>query len=273
MSPQVGEIDQEAFDALMREDPGASMELLVDMTKATDETLREKARRLAGTILLERSKVGPSRARGSSKLRLRPADRGGDLDVDASMEALVEARASNLPAHLEDLQAVDWAQPGIALCLLVDTSGSMTGGRLAAAALTAAACAWRAPEEFAVVSFEREATVQRGLHQPTPPEALVDQLLALRGHGVTGLSAAMRSAADQLAAARSSRRVTVLLSDCRSTDDKDPVPLAASLDELLILAPADDASDAVALAEAVGARVETMTDPSDAPAALARLLD
>ncbi|GAA4837100.1 hypothetical protein GCM10023201_27630 [Actinomycetospora corticicola] len=258
---------------MMREDPGAAMELVVDMTKATDETLREKARRLAGTILLERSKVGPSRARGSSKLRLRPADRGGDLDVDASMEALTEARASGLPAHLEDLYAVDWAQPGIALCLLVDTSGSMTGGRLAAAALTAAACAWRAPEEFAVVSFEREATVQRGLHQPTPPETLVDQLLALRGHGVTGLSAAMRSAADQLVAARSSRRVTVLLSDCRSTDDKDPIPLAASLDELLILAPADDASDAVALAEAVGARVETMTDPSDAPAALARLLD
>lgn len=269
----MGEIDQEAFDALMREDPGASMELLVDMTKATDETLREKARRLAGTILLERSRVGPSRARGSSKLRLRSADRGGDLDIDASMDGLVEARAAGLPPHLEDLLAIDWAQPGIALCLLVDTSGSMTGGRLAAAALTAAACAWRAPEEFAVVSFEREATVQRGLHQPMPPETLVDQLLALRGHGVTGLSAAMRSASDQLAAARSTRRVTVLLSDCRATDDKDPVALAASLDELLILAPADDASDAHALAEAVGARVETMSDPSDAPAALARLLE
>jgi Mg-chelatase subunit ChlD len=243
------------------------------MTRATDETLREKARRLAGTILLERSKVGPSRARGSSKLRRRQADHGGDLDIDASLEAIVEARAAGLVPHLEDLQAVDWAQPGIALCLLVDTSGSMTGGRLAAAALTAAACAWRAPEEFAVVSFEREATVRRGLHQPQPPELLVDQLLALRGHGVTGLSAAMRAAADQLVGARSTRRVTVLLSDCRATDDQDPVAPAAALDELLILAPADDADDAYALAAATGARVETMTSAADAPAALGRLLD
>ena len=47
----------------------------------------------------------------------------------------------------------------------------------------------------------------------------------------------------------------------------------AALDELLILAPADDSSDAHALAEAVGARVETMSGPADAPAALARLLD
>ena len=149
----------------------------------------------------------------------------------------------------------------------------MTGGRLAAAALTAAACSWRAPEEFAVVSFDRTATVRRGLHQPQPPELLVDQLLALRGHGVTGLSAAMRAAADQLVAARSSRRLTVLLSDCRATDDQDPVPAAAALDELLILAPADDADDAVALAAATGARVETMASAADAPAALGRLLD
>lgn len=256
----------------MSSDPGEALEMLVDMTRATDETLREKARRLAGTILLERSRVGAARARGTSRLRLRPADRGGDLDVDASMEALVEAHGAGLVPHLEDLQAIDWAQPGIALCLLVDTSGSMTGGRLAAAALTAAACSWRAPEEFAVVSFDRAARVIRGLHQPQPPELLVDQLLALRGHGVTGLSAAMRSAADQLVAARSTRRLTVLLSDCRATDDQDPVPAAAALDELLVLAPADDADDAFALAAATGARVETMASAADAPAALGRLL-
>lgn len=257
----------------MRSDPGQTLELLADLTRATDETLREKARRLAGTILLERSRVGPTRARGSARLRHQPADRGGDLDIDASMDGLVEARASGLPPHLEDLQAVDWGQPGLAVCLLVDSSGSMTGARLAAAALTAAACAWRAPDEFAVLSFDRLATTRRGLHQPMPPETLVDQLLALRGHGVTGLSAALRAAGDELVGARSSRRVTVLLSDCRATDDQDPIPAASSLDELLILAPADDASDAQALAAATGSRCETMADASGAPAALGRLLD
>ena len=52
----------------------------------------------------------------------------------------------------------DWGRPDLALCLLVDASGSMSGSRLATAAVTAAACSWRAPGEYAVVSFARTVT-------------------------------------------------------------------------------------------------------------------
>ena len=90
---------------------------------------------------------------------------------------------------------------------------------------------------------------------------------------MTALGAALRAAGEQLAPARAARRVTILLSDCRATDDEDPVPPASALDELLVLAPADDSAEAETFAARSGARWEPMAGAADAPAALSRLLD
>lgn len=201
-----------------------------------------------------------------------PADRGGDLDVDRSIDPLSLALAEGRPPGLDELVARDWRRPELALCLLVDASGSMGGDRLAAAALTAAACAWRAPAEFAVLSFAREVRVHRAIGAAGAPVETVDSLLSLRGHGVTSVANALRAAADQLAAARAARRVTVLLSDCRATDELDPVPAARGLDELIVLAPKGDADAATTLAREAGARVAEIATAADAPAALGDLL-
>jgi Mg-chelatase subunit ChlD len=187
-----------------------------------------------------------------------PADVGGDLDVDLSLEGIAAARAEGRPPALDELVARDWGRPDLALCLLVDASGSMSGGRLATAAVTAAACSWRAPAEYAVVSFAR---------------SVVNRLLGLRGHGLTAVATALRQASEQLATARAARRVTVLLSDCRATDGEDPVAAAAAQEELLILAPADDSAEARQLAADSGARFAAIGTPADAPAALSALLD
>jgi Mg-chelatase subunit ChlD len=224
--------------------------------------------------VLERARTGVARRSGTARLREVPADRGGDLDLDRSMEAIGAARATGRAAHLDALVARDWGRPELALCLLVDASGSMSGDRLAAAALTAAACAWRAPAEFAVLSFARRVQVHRALTAGSvAPEVLVNELLGLRGHGVTAVAAALRAAGEQLAAARAGRRVTVLLGDCRATDEVDPVPAARAQPELLILAPADDDGAARALARASGARLAAIASADEAPGALAELLD
>jgi uncharacterized protein with von Willebrand factor type A (vWA) domain len=155
----------------------------------------------------------------------------------------------------------------------VDASGSMSGGRLATAAVTAAACSWRAPAEYAVVSFARSVTVHRAIVGNTAPGEVVNRLLGLRGHGLTAVATALRQASEQLATARAARRVTVLLSDCRATDGEDPVAAAAAQEELLILAPADDSAEARQLAADSGARFAAIGTPADAPAALSALLD
>ncbi len=148
----------------------------------------------------------------------------------------------------------------------------MGGERLAAAALTAAACALRAPGDHAVLAFDRTVTVVRAMDSSRAPGAVVDAVLALRGHGVTSLSTALRAAGEQLARTRASRRVTVLLSDCRSTDEQDPTPAARALPELVVLSPADDSDEARALADRAGARWLPLAGAAGAPAALRELL-
>ena len=268
----MGELDEEAFSELLGEDPDNALALLAEMGRATDATLRALARRLAARIALDRTRRTAPRTRGVSRMRSVRADRGGDLDLDASMDAVLAARAGGTAPALEDLVARQWGRPELAVCLLVDTSGSMGGARLAAAALTAAACAWRAPGEHAVLAFARDVTVLRPMTSQRPGGEVVDAVLRLRGHGVTSLATALGAAGSQLAASRAERRVVVLLSDCRATDEQDPVPVAAALPELVVLAPADDAEQAQAFALAAGARCAAVAGASDAPAALAELL-
>jgi hypothetical protein len=102
---------------------------------------------------------------------------------------------------------------------------------------------------------------------------VVSAVLALRGHGMTSVSAALAEAHTQLERSRAARRVTVLLSDCRSTDEVDATAAARSLDELVILAPAEDADEARALARDSAARVGEVTGVDDVPALLERLLE
>ena len=88
----------------------------------------------------------------------------------------------------------------------------------------------------------------------------------------TDLAFAFRTATAQLARSRAGRRVTVLLSDGRDTTGADPVAAAAALDELLVIAPAEDADQARELASATGARLVTVTGPSDVARALLEAL-
>jgi Mg-chelatase subunit ChlD len=156
---------------------------------------------------------------------------------------------------------------------VVDRSGSMSGARLAAAATVAAACALRAPQEHAVLSFAATVDVIRPLASDIAPAAVAERLLRLRGHGVTRLTDALQAAGEVLAPARARRRVVILLSDCRGTDEDDTVETVRSLPELIILAPADDHEQAAQLAGRAGARWAPLAHPLDAAAALDQLLE
>lgn len=173
-------------------------------------------RAIAARLVLDRSRVGRATRSGVSHPRSVPASFGGELDIDSSMEAISVAHAEKCPPSLDELVARDWGQRDLALCVVVDHSGSMNGARLAAAAaVTAAACALRAPEEHAVLAFAGSVRVIKPLSSQLSRATTVERVLRLRGHGVTGLAAALRAAVEQLAVARAQRRVVILLSDCR----------------------------------------------------------
>jgi len=272
VSPELGVLDEQAMRSVLHRDP-AGFELLAAMTTATDEHLRAAAIRLSARIVLEHTRAGRASMRGISRLRPARGATEGDLDIDASIEGISTARMQARPVVHDDLTTLRWARPRTAFAVVVDRSGSMTGPRLAAAATLAAACALRAPQEHAVLSFASTVDVIRPLISDIEPAAVAERLLRLRGHGVTRLAEALHAAQEQLGPARARRRVVVLLSDCRSTDDDDTVGTARSLEELVILAPADDHEQAAHLADLSGARWGTIVHPLAAGAVLDRLLE
>ncbi len=273
ISPELGQLDETAFDELLAADPDEALALLADMNGATDERLRSLARQLAGRIMVDLARQGLAAHRSIGRLTRRPLDRtAGDVDLDASMEELVAARRGRRPPDPSALVASTWERPDTAICLLVDRSGSMHGARLATAALAAATVALRAPGSSSVVAFAQDAVVLGAHGAPRDPDAIVSDLLRLRGVGVTDVGLALRVAAAQLSRAVAGRRLTILLSDCRTTAGGDPTPYVAQLDELVIIAPEGDSDDAVALADAVGARCTTVGGPASVVDALTAAL-
>jgi VWA domain containing CoxE-like protein len=272
VSPEVGEINQIALDAAMEHDPDAALSLLADMTGATDEKLRALAKRLAGSLMIDLGKRGPVRKRGIGKLVSQPYQPdGGDLDLDASMHAIMLAKATETAVDADDLRISGWVKPSTAYCLLVDRSGSMHGTPLANSAVAAAAVSHRAAD-FSVVAFAGDAVVAKSQDSDKPIERVVTDVLTLRGAGTTDVALALRTAQEQLARSRAGRKITVLLSDCRANAKGDMHAAAAGLDELVIIAPEGDAEDAFAFGRAVGARVVTVSGPSHIPAALTEVL-
>src|SRR6202020_591534 len=118
----------------------------------------------------------------------------GDLDLDATIDGVADARAQARAVTIDDLTTVHWARSRTAFAVVVDRSGSMSGARLATAATVAAACALRAPTEHAVLSFAATVEVIKPLASDTAPAVVVERLLGLRGHGVTRLADALGAA-------------------------------------------------------------------------------
>jgi hypothetical protein len=274
ISPEVGMIDEQALADALENNPDQTLALLADLTGATDPQLRDLARRLAAQLFLDISRRGPATPRGVGRLhteRYRPD--GGDLDVDASLDAMVAARVAGRSVDPDDLRVRAWSTPGTAICLLVDRSGSMGGAPLATAAVAASAVAWRAPDDYSVLSFGKDVIAAKSQNIAKSNEGVIDSVLALRGFGTTDVAGALRAASEQLARSRAGRKIAILLSDCRATVPGDAVAAARSLDELVIIAPESDADEAVELGRRTGARVTTVAGPSDAAAGLARALD
>lgn len=277
VSPEVGALDEAALAGALEEDLDAGVSLLVDLTRATDPRLRDRARRVAASLVIPAARVtGPSAAGGSA--RLGPVRDGGvDLDLDATLDRLSERPE----LRAEDLRWRGWRRPGRATVLLIDASGSVTGPPLATAVVTAAALAARTgpTDELSVVAFWSRSVVMRHMRDPSPPLRVVDRVLALRGGDTTDLAGGLTAALSQMALATAGRRDVIVLTDGMANEGGDPLSVASTSGALgatvhvLALARDEEALQACRdLAGAGGGRVEVLSRAAEAPAAIANLL-
>ena len=277
VSPEVGELDAEAFDAAVAEDAEAAAAMLADMAVATDVALRAAARRLAGRVFLQLGRVGPAKAWGTR--RLGPS-RGleGDLDLDRTLDAWTPSTSRRPGA--DDVITRTWTAHRRAVCLVVDISGSMQGLAVALASVAAAGVivaneAGREKLQPSVLTFSAGVQVLQAQGVRRPPEDLLSELVALRGHGTTDLAAGLREASKQLATAVADERMVVLLSDCLHTAGDDPADALAGIDRLHVLVPlgGPEAEAAAApLAARGGGRAQTVRRLAEVGPALTRIL-
>jgi magnesium chelatase subunit D len=275
VSPKVGELDEDAFDAAMRADPDAAAALLADLARATDRELRAAARRLAGRVFIRLGRTGPARARGTRKIGPR---RGGDGDLD--LDRTLDGWSGRWPPHGDDLVVSTWTAHRRAVCLLVDSSGSMSGLAVALAAVAAAGVVLAAGNHAArldasVLAFGEDVTVLGPQGVRRPPEDLVAELVSLRGHGLTDIAAALREASRQLAGAAADERIAILLSDCQHTTGDEPATALAGIDRLHVLCPVptqEATRAASALAERGGGQCRAVRALTDIAPALSSIL-
>jgi magnesium chelatase subunit D len=277
VSPEVGALDPEALGAMFGADPDAAAALLADLSQATDATLRALARRLAARVFLQLGATGRQPARGPRRIRSVP--RGtGDIDLDATLERLT----GSWPPPPDDLVTRTWQAHRRSVCLLVDSSGSMSGLALAMAAVATASVLLAADGRLdaGALAFSGAVTVLQAPGTRQPAEQVVGRLLGLRGHGLTDLAAALRAAAVGLADSAAGQRSVVLLSDCISTTGADPATALNGIDRLDVLCPLPgdrepDPASAVAaerLARLGGGACRPVRSLADIPAALTVLL-
>lgn len=275
VSPETGELDVEAFDAVAARDPEAAAALLADLAVATDVQLRAAARKLAGRVFIRLGRVGPAKSRGTR--RLGPSRRlDGDLDLDLTVDAWDPA-ASRRP---EELVTRTWTAHRRAVCLVVDISGSMQGLAVALAAVAAAGVVVAnengpPPLQPSVLAFGAGVRVLQRQGVRRPPEELLADLVALRGHGTTDLAAGLREASRQLATAVADERLVVLLSDCLHTAGDDPAEALGGIDRLHVLVPlggAEAEAAAFPLAARAGGRAQVVRRLADIAPALTRIL-
>jgi magnesium chelatase subunit D len=271
LSPEVGRLDEDALAQLLAADPDATVTILADLARATDAGLRDAARRLAARVFFRLGRAGQRQARGTRRLGAGRAE--GDLDLDRTLDRW----SGPWPPAAEDLVTRSWQAHRRALCLLIDCSGSMSGAAVAIAAVAAASVVLAADRRMApaIIAFSSGATVLQAQGTRRAPGDLVGDLVALRGHGMTDLAAALRAAAAQLAGAAAEERVAVLLSDCLRTTGGDPAQALGGISRLHVLCPLPTAESelaAAALARRGGGLSQPVTRLADVAAALTRVL-
>ena len=143
----------------------------------------------------------------------------GELDVEATVENLI-GKPHPEPGDLIVQRRVDRRHQVV---LMIDTSLSMAGEKMALAAVAAAVLALKLrPGDLAVVSFADGARVVSHFGEEVAPAELVRRMLAVPCGGGTDIAAALEAGHAELQRGRDPGRSGLLVSDGVYTERRRP---------------------------------------------------
>ena len=153
----------------------------------------------------------------------------------------------------------------------------MSGHAVGRAAIAAASVVAAAGERcyVSVIAFARDSIVLQEQGRPRSVDAVLGDVLTLRGRGVTDVGLALRGARRQLGRSGARERVAVLLSDAMATEGDDPLTALRGIDRLHVLGTSDEPMSLDAgrlLARRGNGRHRCCTSVAEIPAAITWLL-
>jgi len=117
-----------------------------------------------------------------------------------------------------DLIVDDKEQKRLDCALMLDTSLSMSGEKLALLAVAATVLAFKLPaEDYSIVSFESTANTLKKIRSKMTLEKIAQKILDVPALGYTNIESALREGLTQLGLGRHKNRVGILISDGKYT--------------------------------------------------------
>lgn len=153
---------------------------------------------------------------------------------------------------------------------MLDTSSSMAGEKhLLASVAVAVLLLELPPEDAGLCVFSTGARVVRRLNEKKSAEATVLDFLRTTPKGFTDIGLGLKKGhGEAVRSGSSARSVGILVSDGRSTEGEDPIPLARRFRTLVVLhldGPGSDLAASQALAQAGGGTCLVVDDFADLP--------
>lgn len=223
------------------------------------------AQQLAAGAVLRRAGrlVGPLKAATKSVREPLLEPWGGDLDVEATVDNLL-GKPHPEPGDLIVRRRVDRRHQVV---LLVDTSLSMAGEKMALAAVSAAVLGLKLrPGDLAVVLFADVARVILRFGEEVSPEELVGRMLTVACGGGTNIADALRLGHAELRRGRDPGRSGLLVTDGVCTCGADPLAAAARFGRLHVLLMEEPAATARSGSRARSGSTPSFGSAADGPA-------
>ena len=214
-------------DALGYKGIGGGRNLLVQWfshRRRLSSAIKQQVKEQAKAALMDEAFDWMGKGEGSGERGLIPQNRSrpfqaGDgldvLNIDETLESIVSSGKSLENVTEEDLYANERSRGKAAMGVLVDISGSMSGGELAVCAMAIVMLLGRLlPQEVALAAFESNTHVIKNFDDPTDLDQVADMVLDLAATGGTRVEAALNWAGEQFSSVpEADTRILFLLSD------------------------------------------------------------
>ncbi len=262
--------------------PAAGMRLYRQIRWHLNPELRRRFRSLLSKVALRSGMRIASVAPGRSMRILTQYEPGMDFDAEETIQRLLSSGKSLQDLTYEDIVGVRMVERSRGAVIILDASGSMTGGKIAAAALSAAVAAhlMRA-DEYAIVAFNTEPFVLKGVRDRVPIERVIEEILDLAPLGYTNMKGALEVALKQGALIKRPDKRYVLITDGLYNVGGDPRSVARRLSGLNVIGVRGWGGRETAagmrlcaeLAKMGGGKFIELRSPQGVPTAVARILE